>query len=216
VQEFSVQTNALQAQYGLHPGGVVNIVTKSGTNSWHGDAFEFLRNYELNARTKGLVEPSGSVAQPARDSLKRNQFGGTVGSKIVRDKLFFFAGYQQTVQRSNPGTNTAHVPTALTAVGNFSVEDAATSTGGCQSKPITLKDPLGGTFPNNQIPLSRFDPAAEKLLSSFIPQSTDNCGLILLWAAGQQSGLSIYWPRRLRAQREAHAVCPVLPVQLHR
>jgi hypothetical protein len=179
VQEFSVQTNALQAQYGLHPGGVVNIVTKSGTNSWHGDAFEFLRNYELNARTKGLVEPSGSVAQPARDSLKRNQFGGTVGSKIVRDKLFFFAGYQQTVQRSNPGTNTAHVPTALTAVGNFSVEDAATSTGGCQSKPITLKDPLGGTFPNNQIPLSRFDPAAEKLLSSFIPQSTDNCGLLL-------------------------------------
>jgi hypothetical protein len=179
VLEFSVQTNALQAQYGLHPGGVVNIVTKSGTNSWHGDFFEFLRNYELNARTKGLVEPSGSVAQPARDSLKRNQFGGTVGSKIVRDKLFFFAGYQQTVQRSNPGTNTAHVPTALTAVGNFSVEDAATSTGGCQSKPITLKDPLGGTFPNNQIPLSRFDPAAEKLLSSYIPQSTDNCGLFL-------------------------------------
>ena len=129
-----MQTNALQAQYGLHPGGVVNIVTKSGSNGFHGNAFEFLRNYELNARTKGLVEPSGSVAQPVRDSLKRSQFGGTLGGRIVRDKLFFFGGYQQTVQRSNPGTNTAHVPTALTLAGNFSVEDAATSAGGCSRR----------------------------------------------------------------------------------
>jgi hypothetical protein len=180
VQEFSVQTNATQAQFGLHPGGVVNIVTKSGSNALHGDAFEFLRNYELNARTKGLIEPSGSVAQPLRDSLKRSQFGGVVGGKIVRDKLFFFGGYQQTVQRSNPGLNTAHVPTALTAVGNFSVEDAATSAGGCQSKPITLKDPATGLpFPGNIIPVSRFDPAGAKLLGSYIPVSSDNCGLVL-------------------------------------
>ena len=81
VQEFSVQTNAMQAQFGLHPGGVVNVVTKSGTNAFHGDLFEFFRNYELNARPKGLVLPSGSVSQPARDSLKRNQFGGTAGGK---------------------------------------------------------------------------------------------------------------------------------------
>jgi len=180
IQEFSVQTNALSAQYGLRPGGVVNIVTKSGSNALHGDAFEFLRNYELNARTKGLVEPSGSVAQPVRDSLKRNQFGGTVGGKIIRDKLFFFAGYQQTVQRSNPGLNTAHVPTALTLAGNFSVEDAPTSAGGCQSKAITLKDPASGLpFPGNIIPSSRFDPASVKLLTSYLPVSTDNCGLQL-------------------------------------
>jgi outer membrane receptor protein involved in Fe transport len=180
VQEFSVQTNALQAQFGLHPGGAVNVVTKSGSNALHGDLFEFLRNYELNARTKGLVEPSGSVAQPVRDSLKRNQFGGTAGGKIIRDRLFFFGGYQQTVQRSNPGLNTAHVPTALTSVGNFSVEDAATSAGGCQTKAITLKDPTTNTpFPNSTIPLTRFDPAAVKLLSKYIPTSTDPCGLIL-------------------------------------
>jgi hypothetical protein len=180
VQEFSVQTNALQAQFGLHPGGAVNVVTKSGSNGFHGNAFDFLRNYELNARTKGLVEVSGSVAQPARDSLKRNQFGGTAGGKIIRDKLFFFGGYQQTAQRSNPATNTAHVPTALTSVGNFSVEDAATSAGGCQSKAITLKDPSTGTpFPGNIIPVSRFDPAAEKLLTKYLPPSTDNCGIFL-------------------------------------
>ncbi len=180
VLEFSVQTNAVQAQFGLHPGGAVNVVTKSGSNGFHGDLFDFLRNYELNARTKGLVEVSGSVAQPARDSLKRNQFGGTAGGKIIRDKLFFFGGYQQTAQRSNPGTNTAHVPTALTAVGNFSVEDAATSAGGCQSKAITLKDPTtNAPFPGNIIPVSRFDPAAAKLLSKYVPTSTDNCGIEL-------------------------------------
>jgi len=182
VQEFNVQTNALQAQYGLHPGGVVNIVTKSGANAFHGDLFDFLRNYELNARPKGLVEPSGSVVQPLRDSLKRNQFGGTAGGRIIRDKLFFFGGYQQTVQRSNPANNTAHVPTALTLAGNFSVEDAATSAGGCQSKAIALKDPLsttGATFPNNIIPTNRLDPAASKLLGSFIPVSTDPCGTFL-------------------------------------
>jgi hypothetical protein len=180
VQEFSVQTNAMQAQFGLHPGGAVNIVTKSGSNALHGDLFEFFRNYALNARPKGLVTPAGAVMQPLRDSLKRNQFGGVVGGKILRDKLFFFAGYQQTVQRSNPGTNTAHVPTALTAIGNFTVEDAATSAGGCQPKAITLIDPVTkAPFPtNNVIPSSRFDPAAVKLLS-FVPVSSDPCGTIL-------------------------------------
>src|SRR5215475_4142700 len=97
VQEFSVQTNGVSAQYGLHPGGVVNIVTKSGTNVFHGDVFEFLRNYELNATPKVQAN-----AIPARDSLKRSQFGGVVGGPIKKDKIFFFNGYQGTRQRSNP------------------------------------------------------------------------------------------------------------------
>jgi hypothetical protein len=179
VQEFSVQTNAMPAQFGLHPGGTVNIVTRSGTNALHGDLFEFFRNYDLNARPKGLVTPAGAVMQPVRDSLKRNQFGGVVGGKIIRDKLFFFGGYQQTVQRSNPGTNTAHVPTALTAAGDFSVEDAPVSAGGCQSKQINLMDPTNKVpFANNKIPISRFDKAAMKLLI-FVPVSTDPCGTYL-------------------------------------
>jgi hypothetical protein len=109
VQEFSVQTNAMQAQFGLHPGGVVNVVTKSGTNALHGDLFDFLRNYELNARTKGLVEPGGSVAQPTRDSLKRNQFGGTVGGKIKRDKLRLSANRAAQQPRDEHGAR-AHGP----------------------------------------------------------------------------------------------------------
>jgi hypothetical protein len=180
VQEFSVQTSGLQAQFGLHPGGVVNVVTKSGTNAFHGDLFEFFRNYELNARPKGLTTVAGSISQPVRDSLKRNQFGGTAGGKIIRNKLFFFGGYQQTTQRSNPGTTTAHVPTALTLAGNFSIEDAATSAGGCQSKAITLKDPLSGNpFPGNIIPVSRMDTSSMKLLNSYLPVSSDPCGLFL-------------------------------------
>ena len=96
VQEFSVQTNAMPAQYGLHPGGVVNIVTKSGTNSFHGDVFEFLRNYDTQRAAKRRP-----IRSP-RDSLKRSQFGGVAGGRIIKDKLFFFGGYQGTRQRSNP------------------------------------------------------------------------------------------------------------------
>jgi hypothetical protein len=180
VQEFSVQTNAIPAQYGLHPGGVVNIVTKSGSNAFHGDVFDFLRNYELNARPKGLVTVAGSVSQPTRDSLKRNQFGGVAGGRIIKDKLFFFGGYQGTRQRSNPSSTTAHTETQAALNGDFSVLDGAKSTGGCQSSAKALKDPSNNNapFPNNQIPVSRFDPSSVKLLN-FIPVSSDPCGTYL-------------------------------------
>ncbi len=172
VQEFSVQTSALPAQYGLHPGGVVNIVTRSGSNGFHGDVFDFFRNYELNARQK---------ATNARDSLKRNQFGGVLGGRIIRDKLFFFGGYQGTQQRSNPAATQAHVPTAASIKGDFSTLEGAASAGGCLTTARALKDPANGNapFPNNQIPISRFDPAAVKLVTNYIPTSTDPCGLYL-------------------------------------
>ncbi len=168
VQEFSVQTNGLPAQYGLHPGGVVNIVTKSGANAFHGDAFEFLRNGDLNARQEGTL---------VRDTLKRNQFGGTAGGRIIKDKLFFFGGYQGTRQRSDPAANKAYTPTAATLKGDFSVVDGSNKTGGCLATARTLKDPSGNPYPGNQIPVSTFDPAGFKLASTYIPLSTDPCGL---------------------------------------
>jgi len=170
VQEFSVQTNGLPAQYGLHPAGVVNIVTKSGSNAFHGDVFDFLRNGDLNARQE---------ATNARDTLKRNQFGGTVGGRIVKDKLFFFGGYQGTRQRSDPASNRAYVPTAAALKGDFSVLDGGKSTGGCLSTARQLKDPSGNPYPNNQIPVNTFDAAGLKLASTYIPLSTDPCGLYL-------------------------------------
>jgi hypothetical protein len=171
IQEYSVQTSATGAQLGLHPGGVVNIVTKSGSNSFHGDVFEFLRNYSLNARQSATL---------ARDSLKRSQFGGVAGGRIIKDKLFFFGGYQGTRQRSNPAATQAHVPTAAALNGDFSVLDAPKSAGGCQNSAVTLKDPTtGAPFPGNRIPASYFDPAAQKLLKNYIPVSSDPCGLVL-------------------------------------
>ncbi len=110
LQEFSVQTTGLAAQYGLHPSGTVNIVTKSGTNSLHGGVFEFLRNSYTNAsnRVSGIVTP-----------LKRNQYGAYLGGPIFQNKLFFFGGYQGTALRiANPAT--AVIPTAADLSGNWS------------------------------------------------------------------------------------------------
>jgi len=167
LQEFSVQTEGLPAQYGLHPGGVVNIVTKSGTNELHGDLFYFLRNGDLNARQEGTL---------VRDTLKRNQFGGTVGDRIIKDKLFFFAGYQGTRQRSDPATNIAYVPTPAALKGDFSLLDGATSSGGCLTKARQLKDPSGKAYPGNQIPVTSFDPAGLKLASTYLPPAINSCG----------------------------------------
>ncbi len=171
VKEFSVETNGLPAQYGLHPGGVVNIVTNSGTNAFHGDMFDFFRNGDLNARPHGVVNH-----QPIRDSLKRNQFGGTIGGPIKKDKVFFFAGYQGTRQRSDPANRTSYVPTAAALAGDFSVLDAAKASGGCLSAARTLKDPSGHPYPGNRIPVSTFDPAGRKLATSYLPASPDPCG----------------------------------------
>jgi len=93
LQEFSVQTSNYSAEYGENAGGVVNVITKSGTNSFHGDAFEFVRNPVFNAQNY--------FATPTTpDRIKRNQYGGTLGGPIIHDKTFFFVGYQRTAFRN--------------------------------------------------------------------------------------------------------------------
>lgn len=167
LQEFSVETSALPARNGTQPGGLVNIVTKSGSNSWHGDLFEFLRNGKVNAR---------NFFAPTQDSLKRNQFGGTLGGHIVRDKLFFFGGYQGTRNRSNPPQSLATVPTAATLIGDFSAFESAA----CQSnrQPRTIRNPYTGQVLNPaQVPVGLFNPAALKLIP-YLPQSNSPCGTV--------------------------------------
>ena len=115
LQEFKVETSALPAQYGYHSGAVINAVTKSGANDFHGDLFEFLRNGDFNARDFFAAQ---------RDTLKRNQFGGVLGGRIIRDKLFFFGGYQRTTQRSDPNSRTAFVPTPPIIAGSFTTAKA--------------------------------------------------------------------------------------------
>ena len=168
LQEFSVETSSLPARNGSHPGALVNVVTKSGTNSLHGDLFDYLRNGDLNAR---------NFFAPAHDSLKRNQFGGTIGDKIIRDKLFFFAGYQGTRTHTQPPQTISYVPTATSLAGDFSTLTSA----GCQSsnKSKTLIDPTTGVaFPNNQIPVSRFDPSALKVVG-YLPAAQNGCGRVV-------------------------------------
>ncbi len=167
LQEFSVQTSTLPAQYGNHPGGVMNAVTKSGSNAFHGDLFEYVRNGYFNAR---------SYFANAPDNLKRNQYGGTLGGPIVRNKLFFFAGYQGTPIRWSPSSSISYVPTPAVESGDFStiLSSACTS----NHKNIQLKNPFtGALFPNDQVPVSMFDPAAVKLLP-YLPPAQNPCGQV--------------------------------------
>jgi hypothetical protein len=169
LQEFSVETSAVSSRFGIHPGATVNVVTKSGSNGFHGDLFEYLRNGDLNAR---------NFFAPTRDSLKRNIFGGTAGGRVIKDKLFVFGGFQGTRNRSNPASNTTFVPNAAMLNGDFSgiTSGACTSSG----KPLTLFNPNGGlAFPGNQIPTSLLNPVAVKIASGFLPVgSADACGKI--------------------------------------
>jgi len=95
IQEFSVQTSTLTARYGEHPGSVVNVVTKSGGNGFHGDVFEFIRNDAVNAH-HWVAPLLAASPNPNDNALRRNQFGGTLGGPIVKDKVQFFVGYQGT------------------------------------------------------------------------------------------------------------------------
>jgi Carboxypeptidase regulatory-like domain len=167
VQEFSVQTSMIPAQYGGYPGGAVNVVTRSGTNNFHGVLFEFLRNYAVNAR---------NYFATTVDSLKRNQFGGTLGGPIVKNKLFFFGGYQGTIERTAPPTSTFFVPTAASLNGDFSTFESAA----CTSKPITLTNPAGGTFPGNYINPALFNSSATQLVQKYIPSTSNPCGKLLI------------------------------------
>ena len=169
LQEFSVDTNAVSSRFGTHPGATVNAVTKSGSNAFHGDLFEYLRNGDMDAR---------NFFAPVHDSLKRNQFGGTAGGKIVTDKLFFFGGYQGPRNRSNPPQSIAYIPTQAALDGDFSTLASAA----CQSsgKALTLKDPSTGVaYPDNMIPQTELNPVAITMASKYLPvSSATSCGKV--------------------------------------
>jgi hypothetical protein len=172
LREFSVESNSLPARNGLHPGSLVNGVTNSGTNQWHGTVFEFLRNNIINAN---------NFFATSKDTLHRNQFGGTLGGKIITDKFFFFGGYQGT--RESQATNAANlcVPTALEIAGDFSQQPTS---GSCSQATIaagkSLTDPVTGA----NITATRKLPA-----SSISPQAVALTKLLPLSQANPTSGL---------------------------
>lgn len=163
LQEFSVQTNNFSAEFGRNVGGIVNAVTKSGTNNFHGSAFDFLRNHALNATN--FFTPVDAGGKKQDDGLKRNQFGATLGGPVWlgrlyegKDKTFFFFSYQGTRDRRTPQSVERIVPTEAQRRGDFSA--------------ITrqLRNPFtNANYPNNQIPLSDFDPAAKSIVDNYLP-----------------------------------------------
>jgi hypothetical protein len=160
LEEFRVDASGSPASGGrLKSSGAVNAVTKSGTNELHGDGFYFVRNYLFNARNAFAAQ---------RDSLKRNQYGGTLGGPILQNKLFFFGGYQGTLTRSDPGNLTAYVPTAAVLAGDFTGFASAACNAG---RPVTLRAP----FVNNRIDPATFSQAALKIAAK-LPKAVDECG----------------------------------------
>ncbi|MBY0505663.1 MAG: carboxypeptidase regulatory-like domain-containing protein [Bryobacteraceae bacterium] len=166
LQEFSVQTNNFSAEFGRQSGGLVNAITKSGTNQWHGSAFEFVRNQALNATNFfGPVDPA--TGRRRQDGLKRNQFGGTLGGPLVipkvyngKDRTFFFFSYQGTLERRVPAEVLRIVPTTLQRRGDFSAQARA------------LRDPTtNAPFPGNLIPASRVSPISRFILDNTIPDA---------------------------------------------
>jgi hypothetical protein len=161
LEEFKVETGAMGAQNGMKSAGSVTMVTKSGTNGFHGDLFEFVRNGIFNARNAFATN---------RDTIKRNQFGGTVGGPIARDKLFFFAGYQGTTIRMDPSDVLGFVPTPAMEAGDFTAFASPACNVGRQ---ITLKAP----FVNNRVDPGLFSKPAVAF-AKLIPSTPDPCGKI--------------------------------------
>ena len=168
LQEFRVATSGLTAQNGVNSGAAVNAITKSGTNRFSGNVFEFLRDRHFNA-----TSPFASMGPDGRrldDGLRRNQFGGTLGGPVLKDKLFFFGAYQGTFLRQRPASNVAFVPTSAMLAGDFSTFASPQCNGGRQ---VTLRAP----YVSNRVDPSLFSPAALNLAKR-LPGTTDPCGLI--------------------------------------
>ena len=168
LQEYSVQTSGISARYGLHPGSVINVVTKSGNNGFHGDLFEFVRNGDLDAR---------NFFSTTQDNLHRNQFGGTFGGPIRKNKLFAFGGFQQTNIRQAPANTISFVPTAAVLAGDFSAIDSAACETSGKAKQLT-NPTTGLPYLNNFIPPSSFTKPS-LALAALMPVSTDPCGRLV-------------------------------------
>jgi len=182
IEEFRVLTNTFDAEYGRNSGAVVNVVTKSGTNAFHGNVYEFFRNKVLNA--------TGPLDSEKPD-FKQNQFGGTFGGPIKKDRTFFFASYEGRRIRQGISSDSIAVPTAQERAGDFSgqsvfsgalndqtVADALINRPGCTAAvsaagggPIAAGTDFATIFPGNIIPTECMDPTAVDLMNQFVPAS---------------------------------------------
>ncbi|NOT48326.1 MAG: TonB-dependent receptor [Acidobacteria bacterium] len=157
IQEFRVQTNSYNAEYGRFANGVINVLTKSGTNKFHGSLYEFVRNEAFNANEWG------SIVEKA--PFRRNQFGGVIGGPILRDRTFFFGSYSGLRQNTSTFLSGARVPTALERIGNFSASPGTGPRDPATNATFTCNGVSRVICPN------RIDPVAAKIINDYIPAS---------------------------------------------
>ncbi len=185
IQEFRVLTNTFDAEYGRNSGSVVNVVTKGGTNEFHGDVYEFFRNTNLDAR--GFFDQT-------RPQWNQNQFGATFGGPIKKDRTFFFISVEDRQIVEGIPSDLVTVPTPAERTGDFSVGPAgpqstfagtlndnnvasvlnqrpgcASAVAGQGGAPIAGGTPWAAIFPNNKIPTQCFDPTAAALMNRYVP-----------------------------------------------
>jgi hypothetical protein len=173
LQEFRTEAGVRDARSGMSSGATVNAVTKSGTNEFHGNAFEFLRHHRFNAIRYFEKTENGGLGR--EDGLRRHQFGGTLGGPVMRDKLFFFFGVQATENYVEPLGSSATVPTADVLRGDF----RRIMSSACRTPARTLGPP----FVNNQVDPALFHPISLKIVS-MVPvadpaNDPDGCGRYL-------------------------------------
>src|SRR5262245_52396358 len=180
IQEFNLITNNAPAEFGNFQGGIVSVTIKSGTNEFHGSAFEFFRNDVLNANSWG-----NNMFGAPKPKLRWNQFGGSIGGPILKDKLFFFTDYQALRYNVPAATGAITVFTAAQRQGDFSAICTQYSASGVclPGKGTQLYNPFqrdasGNRVPfaNNRIPASLIDPVAKALFSNtkFYPDPVNN------------------------------------------
>src|SRR5205809_4873606 len=192
IQEFRVLTNTFDAEYGRNSGSVVNVITKSGTNDLHGNVYEFFRNTKLNANPYCFTAVDGIPCD--KPQFNQNQFGGTFGGPIVKDRTFFFTSYEgRRIRQGIPSSlvfvpSASERPSATQPFADFSSE--STFSGSTDANALNLRPncttalgsapniPTDGRFysdlfPGNIIPLGCLDPTAVDLLQ-FVPTPANN------------------------------------------
>ncbi len=162
-QEFNVATAAYDARYPSAPGGAINIITKSGTNSIHGSAFEYLRNGIFNANEWNSL---------ASDGLKRHQFGGAIGAPIIKNRWFIFGSYQETLE-SDAANEVFRVPTAAERAGIFPTTDASGTPGTITAAQLAFTSNVivGNPF------ITGVSPTINNLVTQYMPLPNDSTGL---------------------------------------
>ncbi len=201
IEEFRILTNNFDAEYGNYAGGQINVLTKAGTNSVHGSVFEFLRNTDLDARNYYVPVAVG------RGAFQQNEFGGTAGGPVLRNKLFFFADYQGTRVRIGQGAGAAVIPSAAERTGDFSaLSSQLTGTVQGAAWASQLSSELGYlvspgenyyttgctsstcVFPNAQIPASAISTPSSNLLQYIpLPNGLNNQGQPIFSSAPPES-----------------------------